>query len=88
MGTAKARREVRIDPDLDDLIEAPAQHLHVTKTAFVTQTLRQAALRVTARADTTLMYADVFDAMVESLEIPHESAALDDLASLPRRIAR
>lgn len=88
MGAAKARLEARIDPDLDELIEAAAGHLHLTKTAFVTQTLREAALRVTARAETTLMDADVFDAMVESLEIADESAALADLASLPRRISR
>lgn len=88
MGAAKARLEARIDPDLDELIETAAGHLHLTKTAFVTQTLREAALRVTARAETTLMDADVFDAMVDSLEIADDSAALDDLASLPRRIAR
>lgn len=88
MGAAKARLEARIDPDLDELIEAAAGHLRLTKTAFVTQTLREAALRVTARAETTLMDADVFDAMVDSLEIADDSAALDDLASLPRRIAR
>ncbi len=88
MGSAKARLEARIEPDLDELIEAAAQHLHVTKTAFVTQALREAALRVTARADTTLMDADIFDSMVDSLDVADDSAALDDLASLPRRITR
>jgi uncharacterized protein (DUF1778 family) len=88
MAATKARLEARIDPELDELIEEAARQLHVTKTAFVTETLREAAMRVTARAETTLMDARVFDAMLASLEVADDSPALAHLAALPRRIAR
>lgn len=88
MAITKARLEARIDPELDELIEDAARQLHMTKTAFVTTTLREAALKVTARAEITLMDHHVFDAMLASLEAADESAALRDLAALPRRISR
>lgn len=88
MAVTKARLEARIDPALDELIEDAARRLHMTKTAFVTDTLREAALKVTARAETTLMDDRVFDAMLASLEVADDSPALADLAALPRRIAR
>ncbi|MFM8895706.1 MAG: DUF1778 domain-containing protein [Actinomycetales bacterium] len=88
MAATKARLEARIDPELDELIEDAARQLHVTKTAFVTDALREAALRVTARAETTLMDDRVFDAMLASLEIADDSPTLADLAALPRRITR
>jgi len=88
MAVAKARLEARIDPELDELIEDAARQLHVTKTAFVTETLREAALKVTARAETTLMDAQVYDTMLASLEVDDDSPALADLAALPRRITR
>lgn len=88
MAVAKARLEARIDPELDELIEHAARQLHVTKTAFITDTLREAAMRVTARAQTTLMDDRVFDAMLASLEVADDSPALADLAALPRRITR
>ena len=49
MGTAtkqaKARLEARIDPGLDELIVQAAERLHVTKTTFVTDAVRDAASR-------------------------------------------
>ena len=88
MAVTKARLEARIAPELDELIEDAARQLRVTKTAFVTDTLREAALRVTARAETTLMDDRIFDAMLASLEVADDSPALADLAALPRRITR
>jgi len=88
MAVPKARLEARIDAELDELIEHAARQLHVTKTAFITGTLREAAMRVTARAETTLMDDRVFDAMLASLEVADDSPALADLAALPRRITR
>ena len=86
MAVTKARLEARIDPELDALIEDAARQLRVTKTAFVTETLREAALKVAARAETTLMDDQIFDAMLASLDVADDSAALADLAALPRRI--
>jgi uncharacterized protein (DUF1778 family) len=84
---AKSRLEARIDADLDALIAEAAGRLNVTKTAFVTESLRDAALKVIARDDITLMRADVFDSMIASIDVAVDSPELDDLAALPRRIA-
>jgi uncharacterized protein (DUF1778 family) len=85
---AKARLEARIDADLDDLIVEAAEQLHVTKTAFVSDALREAALKVLARSEVTLMAPDVFDSMIASIDVADESRELDDLAAMPRRITR
>lgn len=84
--SSKARLEARIDAKLDELITEAADRLHVTKTAFVTDAVRDAALKVMARADTTLMAPEVFDAMMASLDTADESPELKSLAALPRRI--
>jgi uncharacterized protein (DUF1778 family) len=84
--TTKARLEARIDSDLDELIGQAASHLSMTKTAFVSEAVRDAALKVLARADVTLMAPEVFDAMMASIDTPDESPELESLAALPRRI--
>lgn len=85
---AKARLEARIDADLDDLIVEAAQQMQVTKTAFVSDALRQAALKVIARSQVVLMAPEVFDSMMASIDVADESPELDELAALPRRITR
>ena len=87
MAEPKARLEARIDRDLDRLIIAAADALHVSKTAFVTDALREAAMKVIARGDVTLMAPEVFDAMMASIDEPDLSPELADLASLPRLIS-
>ncbi len=82
----KARLEARIDADLEDLITEAAQRLRVTKTAFVTDSLRDAAMKVVARSDVALMSPEVFDAMLAAIDEPDESPELERLAALPRRI--
>jgi uncharacterized protein (DUF1778 family) len=85
---AKARLEARIDTELDDLIIEAAERLNVTKTTFIADAVREAALKVIARADVTLMAAEVFDQMIASLDVADESPELEELATLPRRISR
>jgi uncharacterized protein (DUF1778 family) len=85
---AKARLEARIDTELDDLIIEAAERLNVTKTTFIADAVREAALKVIARADVTLMAAEVFDQMIASLDVADESPELEELATLPRRITR
>jgi len=82
----KARLEARIDAELDDLIVEAAEQLNITKTAFVTDAVRNAALKVIARADVTIMAPEVFDSMMASIDIADESPELESLAALPRRI--
>ncbi|MFJ5955390.1 DUF1778 domain-containing protein [Paenarthrobacter sp. NPDC092416] len=89
MAITKTRRlELRTDETTDQLISEAAELLHVSKTAFVTDAARQAAERVIARSDVTLMAPEVFDAMMASLDVPDENAALEVLSKLPRRIGR
>lgn len=85
-GRAKARLEARIDADLDDLISQAAEQLHISKTAFVTDAVRDAALKVLARADVTLMASATFDTMMASIDVADPSPELDELAALPRYI--
>ncbi|BCW51107.1 uncharacterized protein (DUF1778 family) [Arthrobacter sp. 1088] len=89
MAITKSRRlELRTDESTDRLIAEAAELLHVSKTAFVTDAARQAAQRVIARADVTLMAPEVFDSMMASLDVPDESAGLEALSRLPRLIRR
>jgi uncharacterized protein (DUF1778 family) len=85
---AKARLEARIDTELDDLINEAAQRLNVTKTTFIADAVREAALKVIARSDVTLMATEVFDQMIASLDVADDSPELEELATLPRRITR
>lgn len=85
---AKARLEARIDADLDNLITQAARRRGISKTAFVSEAARDAALKVIARADTTLMAAEVFDQMMAAIDVPDDSPELRELAALPQRISR
>lgn len=86
--TKTKRLELRTDETTDRLITEAANLLHVSKTAFVTDAARQAAERVVARTDVTLMSPEIFDAMMESLDTPDESSELEVRARLPRLIQR
>jgi uncharacterized protein (DUF1778 family) len=84
----KARLEARTDAELDDLIVEAADRLHVSKTTFVCDAVRQAALKVIARADVTMMASEVFDSMIASIDVADESPELESLAAMPRLITR
>ena len=86
--TKTRRLELRTDETTDLMIAEAADMLHMTKSAFVADAARQAAEKVIARADVTLMAPEVFDAMMATLDRPDESAELAALAALPRRISR
>jgi uncharacterized protein (DUF1778 family) len=89
MATTKSRRlELRTDETTDRLIAEAAELLHMTKSAFVTDAARQAAQKVIARSDVTLMAPEVFDVMMASLDVPDESTELAALSKLPRLIGR
>lgn len=82
----KARLEARIDPELEELITQASDRLNVTKTAFISEAVRDAALKAIARADVTLMAPETFDSMMASIDMADESPELESLAALPRRI--
>lgn len=83
----KSRLEARIDAELDDLIVEAAGLLRVSKTTFLSDALREAALKVIARADVMMMSAAVFDEMVASVDVADESPELQNLAAMPRVIS-
>ncbi len=84
----KARLEARIDAELDDLIIEAADRLNVTKTIFISDAIRAAALKVIAQSDVTMMDPEIFDSMMASIDIADESPELHTLATLPRRITK
>lgn len=84
----KARLEARIDAELDDLIVEAADRLHVSKTTFVSDAVREAALKVIARAEVTMMAPEVFDSMMASIDVADESPELESLAAMPRLISK
>jgi uncharacterized protein (DUF1778 family) len=77
MATKTGRLELRIDEETDDVVTRAAALLRTTKSAFVADAARQAAYRALGRADVTLMAADVFDALVASLDVPDPTPGLD-----------
>ena len=81
MTTTKKRRfELRTDEATDQLIAEAADLLYVTKSAFVADAARQAAEKVVARSDVTLMSPVVFDTPP-----PLDRAAIERAASRQAR---
>ena len=80
------RLEARIDADLDALIGAAAEATQVSKSAFVSDAVRDAALRALARVDITHLDAAVFDRLVDSLAQPDDSPELAALVQRARQI--
>ena len=89
MTATKTRRlEARTDEQTEQLVADASALLHMSKTAFIEDAVRTAARKVVARADVTIMSADVFDSMMRALDEPERSPALADLARVPRLIGR
>lgn len=68
--TKTERFELRLSEDIAHDLDAAAATLGVTKSQFASDAVRDKALRVLARADVTLMDAQVFDHMMSSLDHP------------------
>ena len=86
--TKTSRIELRTDPDTDGLISEAAAKLHVSKSAFIAEAAAQAAAKVIARSDVTVMAPEVFDNLMASLGTPDESPQMAALAAMPRLIER
>lgn len=85
MATLSKRFEARLDEETDEAISRAASLLQMTKSAFVTRAARDEAERVLARGDVTLMAPEVFDRLMESLDMPDDAPELADrLSRLPR----
>lgn len=86
MAPAKTHRlDARIDAETDARVQQAAALLDESVSSFVTRVVRVEADRVLGRADVTLMPAEQFDALVESLDSPEEAPGLARAATRPRR---
>ncbi|MBM6404375.1 DUF1778 domain-containing protein [Phycicoccus sp. CSK15P-2] len=67
---------LRLDMTTADDIEVAAEILGVSKSAWAREVLHDAAARVVARADRTLMDAELFDHMMATIDTPDPMPAL------------
>jgi uncharacterized protein (DUF1778 family) len=87
--TAKTERiEMRAEPEVSARIAEAARAAGTSVSAFVLAAAASAADRILARSDQTLMPADQFDALIESLDVPDAAPRLTQLAKQPRRFTR
>src|SRR2546425_457663 len=80
--------EACIDAGLDKLVTEAAEKRGVSTTAFASDAARDAAMKVIAHADVTLMAAEIFDRIMASIDIADDSPELEELAALPRHITK
>ncbi len=86
---AKTERiEMRADPESSARIAQAAQLERVSVSVFILDAAIKAADHVLARHDVTVMPADQFDQLMDSLDAPDEAPALERLAARSRRFKR
>jgi uncharacterized protein (DUF1778 family) len=85
MATKTRRIEARVDPDTDEWITQAAAMNHESVSGFMVRASREEAERVLGRADVTLMPADQFDALVDSLDVGDPAPRLARAAASARR---
>ena len=83
--TLAHRLEARVDYDTNTLISKAASALGESKSAFIVRAARDAAIQVVGRRDVTPMDADLFDALIDSLDTPDPAPRLAKAAAAPRR---
>jgi uncharacterized protein (DUF1778 family) len=88
MATKTRRIEMRTDPDSEGRIVQAAGLVGQSVSMFVLCAASSAADAVLARADTTLMPAEQFDALMRSLDLADTAANLRAAATAARRVAR
>ncbi|WP_341359270.1 DUF1778 domain-containing protein [Georgenia sp. M64] len=88
MATKSKRLEMRVDEETSALLSRAASLSREPVSTFVTRAARAEAGRVLARADVTLMPAEQFDALMETLERADQAPALARAAARRRRFDR
>lgn len=78
------RIDARIDAETDARLARAAEITHETVSSFVARAVRAETDKVLGRADVTLMDAELFDSLMDSLDAPEPAPALSKLASRPR----
>lgn len=89
MRTTKTERiEIRVAAQLHDQILAAAEMVNETTSEFMRNAALDRADKILALSSRTLMPAEQFDALIESLDIADEAPNLAELAAEPRRFSR
>lgn len=88
MATRTRRIEMRADPASEARIRRAAELFHESVSSFVLRAASTEANRVLAHADTTLMPAQQFDALIGSLDVPDAAPTLARVAARRRRFVR
>ena len=81
-------RGTGVDPEIRERITEAAAASHESVSGFVMLAARAEADRVLGRTDVTLMPAEQFDAMVDSLDVGDPAPNLSRAASRERRFER
>ena len=79
--TKTGRIDARVEPELVELVGAAAKTLRVSKSAFISDTLRRESEKVMARADATVMDAATWDRMMNALDTPDSAPRLVEAMS-------
>lgn len=88
MGTKNERLEMRVSRTDRELIEDAAEHLQESVSDFTRNAALRRAEKVLARTNVTLMPAEQFDALLESLDIADDAPALKKAFERPKRFER
>lgn len=89
MRTTKTERiEIRVAAQMHDQILAAAEMVNETTSEFMRNAALDRADKILALSSRTLMPAEQFDALIESLDIADEAPNLAELAAEPRRFSR
>ncbi|TDV40125.1 DUF1778 domain-containing protein [Actinophytocola oryzae] len=88
MSTKNERLEMRVSKTDRELIEDAAEKLHENVSDFTRTAALRRAEKVLGRANSTLMPAEQFDALLESLDIADDAPALKRAFERPRRFER
>jgi uncharacterized protein (DUF1778 family) len=88
MTIREARLDFRLDPESKARIERAAKLNHESVSSFVLHAATDAADRVLARAEITLMPADQFDELLAALDAADQAPALARLGKTERRYVR
>lgn len=88
MTIKEARLDLRLDAENKAHIERAAKASDESVSTFVVHASIEAADRVLARADATLMPAEQFDALIAALDVPEDAPVLTRISQRGRRYRR
>ncbi|MFQ6226822.1 DUF1778 domain-containing protein [Nocardia sp. NPDC002869] len=88
MTTKTERFELRLDEERRNQIEAAADAVQEKPSEFIRNAAYERADRILALSSRTLMPAEQFDAMMESLDTPDYAPGLAKAAAKPRIFER